>query len=213
MTFGGSDGSERLVAAARTSGVRSPRVLEALRSVPRERFVPPAERARANLDVPVPIPHRLVTTQPSLVARMVEALELGGDERVLEIGTGLGYQAAILATLAREVFSIERFPDLADQAHRNLIDAGITNVSVVVGDGTQGLAAAAPFDAIVVAAAAPRVPAALGAQLVEHGRLVQPIGPGGAEVVTAFHREGEELVSDGSVTYAHFVPLVSGPTR
>lgn len=207
----GWSGRERLADAARALGVHSEHVLEALRRVPRERFVPEPWQARANIDVPVPIPDGQVTTQPSLVARMVEALQLEGSERVLEVGTGLGYQAAILAMLCRDVFSIERFGDLAAQARRNLTDAGITNVTVVVGDGTLGLAEHAPFDAIIVAAAAPQVPHALVEQLAEGGRLVQPIGPGGAELVTAFHRERGTLVTDGPVIPASFVPLVAEP--
>lgn len=201
--------NERLITAARMVGVDSERVLDALSRVRRERFVPEKLRARADLDAPLAIPHGQVTTQPSLVARMVEALRLEGDERVLEIGTGLGYQAAVLAQLCREVYTIERFADLAELARRNFRDAGIANVRVVVGDGTRGLAEHAPYGAIIVAAAAPRVPAPLVAQLVEGGHLVQPIGPGGAELVTAFHREAGVLVVDGEVTPAYFVPLVS----
>lgn len=200
---------EPLMIAARTLGVRNERVLEALRRVPRERFVPEESRARADMDVPIRIPHGQVTTQPSLVARMVEALRLEGDERVLEVGTGLGYQAAVLAQLCREVYTIELFADLAELARRNLAEAGITNVHVVVGDGTRGLPEHAPYDAIVIAAAARHVPMPLIAQLVEGGRLVQPISRGATDVVTAFRREGGALVVDHEVTPAYFVPLVS----
>jgi protein-L-isoaspartate(D-aspartate) O-methyltransferase len=124
---------------------------------------------RAEADEPIPIGHDQVTTQPSLVARMVAALELSGDERVLEIGTGLGYQAAILGALSREVYSIERLPDLAAHARDNLRAAGLDNVVVLVGDGTLGLPAHAPYDAIVVAAAAPVIPPTLVEQLREAG--------------------------------------------
>jgi hypothetical protein len=124
-----------LADAVRQTGVSDPRVIEAFRRVVRSRFVPVEAASLANADEPIPIGHEQVTTQPSLVARMVDALELAGDERVLEIGTGLGYQAAILGTLAREVYSIERLPDLAVQARHNLRAAGLDNVDVLVGDG------------------------------------------------------------------------------
>lgn len=201
-------GADELVRAARDGGVTDPRVLDALRTVRREGFVPREQVGAAPADRPIPIPHGQVTTQPSLVAKMVEALRLSGRERVLEIGTGLGYQAAILAGLAREVFSVERFADVAAWAERNLADAGVENVTIVVADGTRGLPEHAPFDAIVVAAASPEVPSPLVEQLAEGGRLVQPLGPGGAEAVTAFRKERGDLVSEGWVTDAYFVPLV-----
>ena len=140
---------------------------------------------------------------------MVEALALNGTERVLEVGTGLGYQAAILARLAREVWTIERRPELADAAANNLAAHRVENVHVELADGSDGLAAHAPYDAIVVAAAHPHVPPPLVAQLVAGGRLVQPIGPGGAEAVTLFRRARGRLVRLRLVTHAHFVPLVS----
>lgn len=188
--------------------MRDPRVLGAFRRVPREEFVPPDWVGLAYIDRPVPIAHGQVTTQPSLVAQMVAALRLAGTERVLEIGTGLGFQTAILSELAREVFSIERFADLAEEAERNLRGFGAKNVSIVVGDGTGGLPEHAPFHAIVVSAAAPAVPGPLGEQLAEEGRIVHPVGPGGMETVTAFRKERGRLVSEGPVTDAHFVPLI-----
>jgi protein-L-isoaspartate(D-aspartate) O-methyltransferase len=199
---------EDLVRAARVSGVRDERVLQALRSVHREAFVPPEWTGQAFLDRPVPIAHGQVTTQPSLSAQMVEALELRGAERVLEIGTGLGFQTAILATLAAEVFSVERFPDLAEAARRNLADAGMDNVVVEVGDGTLGLPQHAPFDAAVVSAASPEVPPPLVEQLREGGRLVHPIGRGGDEMVASFRRKDGRLVREGDLTGAHFVRLI-----
>jgi protein-L-isoaspartate(D-aspartate) O-methyltransferase len=201
-------GAEDLVRAAEASGVRDPRVLDAFRRVLRERFVPPDRVAEAYADRPVPIPHDQVTTQPSLVAQMVAVLELRGTERVLEVGTGLGFQTAVLATLAREVWSIERFADLAAQAERNLRDAGIGNAEVVVGDGTMGLPQRAPFDAMVVSAASPSVPDPLVDQLTEVGRLVHPVGQGGDEWVTAFTKNGDRLVPVAVVVPAHFVRLV-----
>jgi protein-L-isoaspartate(D-aspartate) O-methyltransferase len=169
--------------------------------------VPPAHVRDAHEDVPIPIGRGQVTTQPSLVARMVAALGLGGDERVLEIGAGLGWQTALLAALARGVWSVERLPDLAAAARSNLAAAGVANAVVVEGDGTLGLEDHAPYDAIVVSAAFPEVPPPLVAQLAAGGRLVQPIGPGGRDDVTLFERGPERLSRVRSVTGAHFVKL------
>jgi protein-L-isoaspartate(D-aspartate) O-methyltransferase len=183
-------------------------VLAAFRQIPRARFVPPAATSQAYLDVPIRIPHGQVTTQPSLMARMVAALELTGSERVLEVGTGLGFQTAILARLAGQVVSVERFAELALQARANLAAAGLDRVRVVVGDGTLGVPDDAPYQAIVVAAASPRIPPPLIEQLAPEGRLVHPVGPGGREQVTAFHKEAGQLVADARLTPAYFVPLV-----
>jgi protein-L-isoaspartate(D-aspartate) O-methyltransferase len=199
---------EDLVRVLRTEGIRDRRVLAAFRAVPRAGFVPPAAAGQAYVDAPIRIPHGQVTTQPGLIAAMVAALELGGGERVLEVGTGLGFQTAILAMLAREVVSVERFPGLAEQARANLAAAGLDRVTVVVGDGTLGVPEHAPYQAIVVAAAAPRIPPPLVQQLAPGGRLVHPVGPGGREQVTAFHKEAGRLVADARLTPAYFVPLV-----
>jgi protein-L-isoaspartate(D-aspartate) O-methyltransferase len=197
-----------LVVAARRTGVRDAAVLGALEAVPRAAYVPAGYEAAADRDGPIPIAHDQVTTQPSLVAAMVEALALTGEERVLEVGTGLGYQAALLARLAAEVWTVERHEELAASARANLAAQGVANVHVVVGDGSAGLPGHAPFDAIVVAAAHPRVPAPLVAQLAVGGRLVQPIGPSGAEDVTLFRRAADgRLVHERSIIRAHFVPL------
>jgi protein-L-isoaspartate(D-aspartate) O-methyltransferase len=197
-----------LVEASRRAGVADPRVLDAIRAVDRVGFVPPVLSEEAELDRPLPIPHGQVTTQPSLVARMVEALELRGDERVLEIGTGYGWQTALLSRLAAEVWSVERWDDVAVTARRHLARAGATNVEVVVGDGSEGLPEHAPFEAILVSAAFPRVPPPLAAQLRETGRLVQPIGPGGSEDVVLFVKREGELHAVRTVTGARFVELV-----
>jgi protein-L-isoaspartate(D-aspartate) O-methyltransferase len=199
---------EALVRTIEAAGVKDPRVLDAFLRMPRTGFVPPEWTERANEDRPIPIPQGQVTTQPSLIARMVAGLGLGGDERVLEVGTGLGYQTAILAVLAREVFSIARFSALAEQARRNLDAAGVGGATVVVGDGTKGLPERAPFDGIVISAAAPHVPTPLVEQLAEGGRLVHPLGPGGFETVIAFRKEGGCLVEQARLTPATFVPLV-----
>jgi protein-L-isoaspartate(D-aspartate) O-methyltransferase len=194
-----------LVVAASDAGVRDERVLASIAAVPRAGFVPAQFVGQADFDSPIPIPHGQVTTQPSLVARMVEALSLAGDERVLEVGTGYGWQTALLAQLAREVFSVERFADLAETVGAVL--AGRENVHVVVGDGSEGLPEHAPFDAILVAAAYPSVPLPLAEQLAEGGRLVQPVGPGGAEEVVLFEKRRGALQRVRSLGGAHFVRL------
>ncbi|MGH2368819.1 MAG: protein-L-isoaspartate(D-aspartate) O-methyltransferase [Chloroflexota bacterium] len=198
---------EDLVQAIFTAGVREPRILQAFREVPRAGFVPPGLVEQAYLDRPLPIPHRQVTTQPSLVASMIQALGLWGSEQVLEVGTGYGFQTALLAHLCTFVWSVERWPDVAGTARRHLARASVANVQVVVGDGTEGLPEQAPFDAILVAAAFPRVPPPLAEQLTLGGRLVQPIGSGGDEEVVLFERGPQGLVRRGIVTLAHFVRL------
>ena len=197
-----------LVEASRRAGVADPRVLETVRAVDRGGFVSPEVAAEAQLDRPLPIPHRQVTTQPSLVARVVEALGLRGDERVLEIGTGYGWQTALLGRLAAEVWSVERWDDVAATARQHLARHGAPNVEIVVGDGSEGLPEHAPFDAIVVSAAYPSVPPPLVAQLRDAGRLVQPIGPGGSEDVVLFVKRDGALVAVRTVAGARFVELV-----
>jgi protein-L-isoaspartate(D-aspartate) O-methyltransferase len=184
------------------------RLLDAIRTTPREGFVPVEQRERAYRDEPLPIPHEQVTTQPSLVATMVDALELTGEENVLEVGTGYGWQTALLSKLARQVWSIERHHDLAQAAAAALVEQGIDRVRVVVADGSRGLPARAPYHAIVVAAAYPRVPGPLARQLAPGGRLVQPLGEGGAEDVVLFERTGNGLERTRSLIGANFVRLV-----
>ncbi len=203
----GNQSPEGLARALRNAGIGDQRLLQAVRSTPRAAFVPHGQEAFAYLDAPVPIAHGLVTTQPSLSALMIEGLRLGGGEHVLEVGTGLGFQTALLARLAGDVVSIEMWPDLAQQARRNLVRQGIRNVDVRVGDGSCGVPEGAPFDAVVVSAAFPEVPAPLAGQLREGGRLVQPVGPGGREQVVVFRRTGGGLERVRVLGAASFVRL------
>jgi len=198
---------EDLVQAIIAEGVRDPRLLRVLRAVPRAGFVPPDHAEAAYMDWPLPIPHGQVTTQPSLSAKMIEALELEGPEHVLEVGTGYGFQTALLCRLSGFVHSVERFADFAGTARDNLARHGIANVEVVVGDGTGGLPEHAPYDAILVSAAFPSVPLPLVEQLVSGGRLVQPIGPGGREEVVLFEKGPQGLERRRTITGAHFVRL------
>ena len=200
-------GPQNLAAAARAVGVTDARVLEAIRCTPRVAFVPDAYVTRAYDDAPIPIPHHQVTTQPSLSARIIAALGLTGAEEVFEVGTGYGYQTALLARLAARVVSIDIWPDLAAQARRNLAGQGIGNIVVLAGDGTEGAPEFAPFDAIVVSAAYPHVPPPLAAQLRTGGRLVQPVGPGGGEDVLLFQKEQDGLRRVRVVAAASFVRL------
>lgn len=202
-----STGPEQLAKLVRAAGVRDRRVLKAIAEIPRAEFVASDSADRAYDDEPLPIPRGQVTTQPSLVARMLEALKLEGSERVLEVGTGYGFQTALLGGLAREVVSIERFADVAETARQNLERHGARNVEVLVGDGSAGAPERAPFDAIVVSAAFTGVPQPLAEQLAVGGRLVQPVGPGGQDLVVAFERGEDGIERMADVTWAHFVKL------
>ncbi|TLP56411.1 protein-L-isoaspartate(D-aspartate) O-methyltransferase [Microbispora tritici] len=198
---------EDLVRAVRAAGVRDERLLRAVRSTPRVGFVPPAHAAHAYEDAPIPIAHGQVTTQPSLSATMIEGLALTGVEHVLEVGSGLGYQTALLARMAGDVVGVDLWPDLVRAARRNLARQGIRNAEVRVGDGGQGVREHAPYDAVIVSAAFPTVPAPLVEQLRPGGRLVQPIGTGGREEVVLFERTVIGLEPRQVLTLASFVRL------
>jgi protein-L-isoaspartate(D-aspartate) O-methyltransferase len=189
-------------------GISDLRVLEAMRRVPRHRFVSPDLVASAYDDSALPIGLGQTISQPLMVALMAQMLKLTGTERVLEVGTGSGYGAAVLAELAREVVTIERHAELAEQARQILTELGYTNVKLIVGDGTEGYPAGAPYDRIVVAASAPRVPEALLAQLAPNGRLVMPVGDAAVQTLTLITKD-----ADGhAFTHEHggcaFVPLI-----
>lgn len=191
----------------RARGIVSPRLLEAMLAVPRHEFVPEGYAELAYGDQPLPIGEGQTISQPFMVAAMLEALELTGGERVLEIGTGSGYQAALLARLAREVYTIETIAALAEAALERLERLGFSNVAVRVGDGTLGWPEKAPFDGIVVSAAAPRIPPPLLEQLAEGGRLVIPVGDERQQELWQVRRRGDQFPSQ-TLHYCRFVPLV-----
>jgi protein-L-isoaspartate(D-aspartate) O-methyltransferase len=183
------------------------RVLDAMERVPRELFVPDGERHRAHADAALPIGHGQTISQPYMVARIAEALGLAGGEKVLDVGTGSGYQAAVLAELAGDVHTIERIPELAEQARKNLAEAGYDRVQVHLGDGSLGLPAEAPFTAIAVAAAAPGLPELLYEQLEPRGRLAVPVGGRWGQRLEVIVRSPEGPAVVHSVP-CRFVPLV-----
>ncbi len=191
----------------RRRGIADGRVLAAMGQVPREQFVPERYRGRAYADSALPIGEGQTISQPWIVAAICQALMLSGSERVLEVGSGSGYSAAVLSLLAAEVIGIERHQSLASEARHALDALTIENVELLVGDGSRGLAERAPFDAIAVHATAPAPPRALLGQLVDGGRLVVPIAADQADLLTAFHRHGDELRRQ-EIGPCRFVPLI-----
>ncbi len=188
-------------------GITSPRILDAFLDTPRHLFIPENQRLYAYEDGPLPIGKGQTISQPYIVAYMTILLNLGGDERVLEIGTGSGYQAAILGKLAAEVHTVERHPSLAKKATQLLADLGFENIQVHLGDGTKGLLDFAPYDAIMVTAAAPDVPVPLLDQLADGGRLIMPVGSRVGQVLHLYQRRGKEIIRD-DLTPVAFVPLI-----
>jgi protein-L-isoaspartate(D-aspartate) O-methyltransferase len=209
--LGGGDGyggyRSRLVETLQQKGIRDLAVLRAIGTVPRHLFVPESVRHRAYEDTALPIAGGQTISQPWVQARYLELAGLTGRERVLEIGAGSGYQTALLAMLAGAVFAVERIPALAQGARSALEAAGIRNVTVLVGDGTLGWRPFAPYDAILVAAASPEIPAPLVEQLVPGGRLVIPLGDRSSQALTVAQRVGDEL-RISTVADVRFVPLL-----
>ena len=199
----------------RRRGIGDERVLEAMATVPRERFVPEPYARRAYADSALPIGFDQTISQPWIVAAICQALELSGEELVLEVGTGSGYSAAVLALLTREVLTIERVPELAERARATLRDLGIPNVEVSVGDGSSGLPERAPFDGIAVHATAPGPPPTLIGQLAVGARLVVPVASRSADMLTVYRRVSEDVdVGSGEglereiIGPCRFVPLI-----
>jgi protein-L-isoaspartate(D-aspartate) O-methyltransferase len=191
----------------RARDITDRRVLAAMGQVPRHRFVRPVDRPLAYTDAPLPIGHRQTISQPYIVALMTQLVEPRPEDTLLEIGTGSGYQAAILATLARRVISVERIPELAAQARQVLSELGIMNVEIIEGDGTRGYAAEAPYAGIVVTAGAPRLPEALRDQLDDGGRLVLPVGSRDGQMLERWTRHGGDVHRE-RITPVAFVPLI-----
>jgi len=197
----------RLVETLQQKGIRDLAVLRAVGTVPRHLFVPESVRHRAYDDVALPIGGGQTISQPWVQARYLELAALTGRERVLEVGAGSGYQTALLALLADSIFAVERIPSLAQSARAALEGAGIRNVTVLVGDGTLGWRPFAPYDAILVAAASPDIPAPLMEQLAPEGRLIIPLGDRHNQVLTLAQRVGDE-VRTSTVADVRFVPLL-----
>lgn len=189
-------------------GVTDPRVIEAMLKVPRHRFVEEALAEQAYQDAPLPIGDKQTISQPYMVAMMSEALCLQGDETVLEVGTGSGYQAAVLAVLAARVYTLERIPSLARRARRTLDETGYTKVNIRLADGTLGWREMAPFDAIIVTAGAPDIPQDYLEQLAVGGRLVIPVGDRGSQVLMRVTRTGESDYREEQLLGCRFVPLI-----
>jgi len=193
----------------RDRGIVDERVLDAMLRVPRHEFAPERYRGQAYEDHPLPIGEGQTISQPFIVALMLEALTIGADDRVLEVGTGSGYVTALLAELARQVISIERHASLADDARALLAGMGYTNVRVIEGDGAQGFPVCAPYDAILVSAAAPELPRPLVEQLAEGGRMIIPVGREDSQQLQLIHmHDGRPTIQLREL--CRFVPLVSG---
>ncbi|MCB1435980.1 MAG: protein-L-isoaspartate(D-aspartate) O-methyltransferase [Rhodobiaceae bacterium] len=199
-----------LIMGLRSRGIRSTKVLSAIEKVPRHLFVSPAFEAQAYADTSLPIECGQTISQPFVVAYMTELLNIGDRDKVLEIGTGSGYQAAVLSHLARRVYTIERYRTLAREAGERFADLGLSNITGMVGDGMRGWPEQAPFDRIIVTAAAEEVPDELQNQLKDGGIMVLPVGPaGGVQHIVRVMREGDNFVHEQKLA-VRFVPLVKG---
>jgi protein-L-isoaspartate(D-aspartate) O-methyltransferase len=191
----------------RARGIHDARVLDAMLRVPRHEFVPPDLRSQAYDDHPLPIGEEQTISQPFIIAASLQALALMGSERVLEVGTGSGYQTALLSVLAEEVYSVERRPGLAHEAKRTLERLGYDNVRIAIRDGSQGWPDNSPYDAILVSAAAPMLPASLVEQLAAAGQMVIPIGPPHAQELQLVRRNGSAVATE-TIEKCRFVPLI-----
>jgi protein-L-isoaspartate(D-aspartate) O-methyltransferase len=194
-------------AQLRSRGIHDERVLHAMEIVPRHEFVPWQLQREAYQDSPVPIGEGQTISQPYIVAHMLEALRLSPESRVLEVGTGTGYEAAVMSRIVREVYTIERFASLAEAAKKIFDRLGYTNIHVVIGDGSRGYADAAPYDAIIVAAAAPRVPDALVQQLKNGGRAIVPVGEADLQQLSLVSKN-DGSIQRKTLDACRFVPLV-----
>jgi protein-L-isoaspartate(D-aspartate) O-methyltransferase len=197
----------RLVEMLHDQGINDLAVLNAIDQTPRHLFVPTGVRHRAYEDSALPIGSGQTISQPSIHARYLELLKLTGNEKVLEIGTGSGYQTALLSRLASQVFSIERIPELLDKARETIKKIGARNISFLLGDGTLGWRQYAPYDAILVGAAAPEVPSTYREQVTEGGRILIPLGDKEDQILFMFTRRGDEL-EQTEIAPVRFVPLV-----
>jgi len=195
-------------AQIKSRGINDPLVIEAMQKVPRHLFVEEALRSQAYGDHPLPIGERQTISQPFMVAFMTQALGLKGGEKVLEIGTGSGYQVAILAQIGGQVFTVERIPDLARRARKNLDSIGCSKVNIRVSDGTEGWKDQAPFDAILVAAGGPRIPEELKHQLSPGGRMVIPVGAREIQTLKRITRKGQDDFLEEDLLDCRFVPLI-----
>jgi protein-L-isoaspartate(D-aspartate) O-methyltransferase len=192
----------------RQRGIRDERLLAAMSKVPRHEFVSQQNWNEAYADHPIPIAEKQTTSQPYMIAAMIQAAEIRPEDRVLEIGAGSGYQTALLAELASQVFAVERYGSLAEMAQKTLERLGYRNAKIVTGDGSLGLSEAAPYDAIIVSAAAPRVPQALMDQLAVGGRLLVPIGDAEQQVLHLVQRHADGTTSVRTLEGCRFVPLI-----
>src|SRR4029079_8420205 len=191
----------------RARGIHDPRVLETMLQVPRHQFVAPEFQVQAYADYPLPIGAEQTISQPFIIAVSLQALALTGSESVLEVGTGSGFQTALLARLARQVYSVERHAKLAETAQRTLAEMGLENITISVRDGSQGWPDYAPYDVILVSAAAPSLPKSLVEQLGEGGKMVIPVGPAHAQELHLVRRKATQITSE-TVEGCRFVPLV-----